>query len=120
MNKNGNAKITGKAVAKTTAKSTVEVGTLVPQAHGGALRHGGTNKGGPGRPSNAFKKGLEKARARGTVLKYFTRCLDGKEGPAAHLKALEFASDRLDGKVPNVTQAQGGDEPLIIRVVTGP
>ncbi len=31
------------------------VGELVPQAHGGALRHGGTNKGGPGRPPSLIR-----------------------------------------------------------------
>lgn len=40
---------------ETTAKTTVAVGDLVPQPHGGALRNGGTNKGGPGRPTKAFK-----------------------------------------------------------------
>ena len=39
---------------KTTAKTTA-TGTLVPQKHGGALRHGGTNKGGPGRPRNRIR-----------------------------------------------------------------
>ena len=33
-----------------------EVGELVPQPHGGALRYGGTNKGGPGRPTNLAKE----------------------------------------------------------------
>lgn len=31
------------------------VGQLIPQAHGGALRHGGTNKGGSGRPPSAIR-----------------------------------------------------------------
>jgi hypothetical protein len=35
---------------KTTDKTSV--GQLVPQPHGGALRNGGTNKGGPGRPAS--------------------------------------------------------------------
>lgn len=31
------------------------VGALVPQPHGGALRNGGTNRGGPGRPAHAIR-----------------------------------------------------------------
>lgn len=31
------------------------VGALVPQPHGGALRNGGTNKGGPGRPPEILR-----------------------------------------------------------------
>jgi hypothetical protein len=38
---------------KSTGKTPV--GALVPQAHGGALRHGGTNRGGPGRPPSAIR-----------------------------------------------------------------
>lgn len=34
----------------------VGVGELVPQPHGGALRRGGTNKGGSGRPPDAFRE----------------------------------------------------------------
>ena len=37
---------------QTTGKAT---GELRPQAHGGALRNGGTNKGGPGRPPDWLK-----------------------------------------------------------------
>jgi hypothetical protein len=42
----------------TTAKTTVPTGTLKPQPHGGAIRHGGTNKGGPGRPPKTYKEFL--------------------------------------------------------------
>lgn len=46
---------------KTSAKAPVapatppEIGSLVPQEHGGALRYGGTNAGGPGRPPSALR-----------------------------------------------------------------
>jgi hypothetical protein len=40
------------ADAKTTGKTT---GELIRQPHGGALRNGGTNRGGTGRPPKAFK-----------------------------------------------------------------
>jgi hypothetical protein len=46
------------APQKTTAKTTVATGALVPQPHGGAIRHGGKNKGGPGRPPKAYKQFL--------------------------------------------------------------
>lgn len=45
-------------------KDSVKPGGLVPQPHGGALRHGslpGTNSGGPGRPPSEIRK-----RLRGT------------------------------------------------------
>jgi hypothetical protein len=43
---------------KTTDKarlSVAPVGSLVRQRHGGALRNGGTNRGGPGRPPEAIR-----------------------------------------------------------------
>ena len=50
-------------MTKTTVKTTgLKVGELVPQAHGGALRNGGTNKGGPGRP-----KARIQAKMRGAL-----------------------------------------------------
>lgn len=46
-----------KRAKKTTAKTTA----LVPQDHGGALRQGGTNAGGPGRPPSAVRAVLREA-----------------------------------------------------------
>ena len=40
---------------KTTVKTTVPVGALRPQPHGGALRNGGWNRGGPGRPPSELR-----------------------------------------------------------------
>ena len=40
---------------KTTAKTT---GALRPQAHGGALRNGGPNRGGTGRPPSVIRQRL--------------------------------------------------------------
>ena len=42
-------------MSETTGETTVPVGALVPQGHGGALRNGGTNRGGPGRPKDRVK-----------------------------------------------------------------
>lgn len=39
----------------TVSTPPITTGTLVPQPHGGALRHGGTNRGGPGRPPQAVR-----------------------------------------------------------------
>lgn len=47
-----------KSTEKTTEDKTPAVGELVPQPHGGALRYGGTNAGGPGRPSSAIRERL--------------------------------------------------------------
>ena len=32
-----------------------QTGEMIPQKHGGALRYGGTNRGGPGRPPNEIR-----------------------------------------------------------------
>lgn len=45
--------------AKTTGKTTgTRVGALIKQPHGGALRNGGTNVGGTGRPPSAIREHL--------------------------------------------------------------
>jgi hypothetical protein len=50
------------AANETTAQSTeIPVGTLKPQLHGGALRHGGPNRGGPGRPGSKVQKISERS-----------------------------------------------------------
>ena len=44
---------------KSTARTTVPTGALVPQPHGGAIRNGGPNKGNPnapGRPPSAIRE----------------------------------------------------------------
>ena len=99
-----------------------EVGTLVPQTHGGALRHGskpGTNKGGPGRPPDQFKRVLRKLVSRPQTLAYLKECLNGDHGPAPYMAALHYASDRGFGKVPTVSQVSGGGEPLEIILTRG-
>lgn len=65
---------------KSTVKSSERVpfGALVPQPHGGALRNGGTNKGGTGRPKEIVR---ERMLALGVE------------------KGIPFLSDVLDGKV---------------------
>jgi hypothetical protein len=52
----------GMGEVKTTAKTTA-AGALIRQRHGGALRNGGTNRGGTGRPAN---------KAKALALKHYT------------------------------------------------
>ena len=95
----------------------VEVGTLVTQPHGGALRHGsrpGTNKGGAGRPKDELKAKLRSALDQPQTLSYLRLCLRGKEGPSAYFRALEFCADRVHGKLPTITQVSGEQEPLTV------
>jgi hypothetical protein len=60
---------------QTTVKTTVPTGTLKPQSHGGAIRHGGTNKGGRGRPPKAYKQ-------------FLADCLDDETGRAEFLSVI--------------------------------
>ena len=65
---------------KTTAKTTVAasaVPVLIPQPHGGALRNGGPNVGGPGRPKNEIRAKLREL-AYGKGLDFLSELLDGK------------------------------------------
>lgn len=55
-------------------------GVLVRQPHGGALRNGGTNRGGPGRPSSAFKK-------------FYRELLEAQREREARSHALAHGSD---------------------------
>lgn len=59
----------------TTVKTTVATGTLKPQPHGGAIRHGGTNRGGHGRPRKAYRE-------------FLAECLDDERGRAEFLAVI--------------------------------
>ena len=78
----------GRWIVKTSVK-TPETGQLVPQAHGGALRRGGTNRGGPGRPPSAIREQL-----RGSFeqrIRVLEDIADGKEYSAAdRLRAVDL------------------------------
>lgn len=67
-------------------KTTVETGALVPQPHGGAIRNGGPNSGGPGRPPSEIRAAMRKA-LDGEVLESL-----GKKFIANELDALGYAS----------------------------
>lgn len=53
--------MTRKKARKTAKKTTGKSTALIPQPHGGALRPGGTNVGGPGRPPSAIRAVLREA-----------------------------------------------------------
>ena len=84
----------GKAVAKSRKKSR-------PGKNGGLLNTGGNegNVYGAGRPPDKFLAALREARDRPSVQQFLRACLDGKHGAQAALKALEFTTERVDGKV---------------------
>lgn len=77
------------------------VGALVPQPHGGALRNGGTNRGGYGRTPDRIRKAAQKAlRGRLHLLGHFADGVavamgeDGTHGwqevkPGERIRALE-------------------------------
>ncbi|MBI3567555.1 MAG: hypothetical protein HY084_05060 [Gemmatimonadetes bacterium] len=49
-------RVTGQSETTVNARlSGAPVGGLVPMPHGGALRNGGPNRGGPGRPKDALR-----------------------------------------------------------------
>jgi len=112
-------KTPGKVAAKGNGKPVV--GTKRAGHNGSMNLQTGNpgNKGGTGRPKEAFKNRLAKALHRGKVTKYFRECLDGEHGPAAHLAALNLGLDRVHGKVPSVSEVRGSDEPLVIILKKG-
>lgn len=116
------------------AMADAEVGDLVPLPNGkGALRKGNPgNKGGSGRPTDKFKQRMRallehkrsvkadgptaKADAEFAIEAFLRECLDGQHGEAAFFRALDRVSDRAVGKVPNVSEIRGSDEPLRVIV----
>lgn len=73
---------------KTTAKTTA-VGALVPQPNGGALRNGGTNAGGTGRPSSELRRRLKEAGA--DRIKVLEEIADSKEVKESdRIKAIDM------------------------------
>lgn len=75
-------------VAQTTVQTRVPVGTLVPQPHGGALRYGGTNKGGPGRPPTELRRTLRDLLDTGGIA-YLAECARGDRDDEARRWATE-------------------------------
>lgn len=88
-----------------------------PGRNGGTLLTGPTNKGGPGRPPNAFKARMAQLADRAAQALEAARILDDPEHPL-YLDAAKWAADRGYGK-PEATQTLKGDAdaPLVIRLV---
>ena len=92
------------APQETPVQTPVEA-RLEPQAHGGVLRRGGTNRGGPGRPRNAVRQ----LALRGAALAVprliaiaTDQSSDPKDAIAAARVLLEFGVGRqieVDGQV---------------------
>lgn len=105
------------AKAKST-KKTPKVGELVPQPNGrGALRFGGTNKGGPGRPPDAWKARMRALADRGAQTLETKRVLEDETHPLFEA-AWKFATEQGHGKASqNIDLTSKGESmrPVIIR-----
>ena len=92
---------------KTPAKSPATSATvpMQPQQHGGALRRGGTNRGGPGRPRNAVRQLARRGAAQAIprLIEIVTgKFSDPKDVITAARVLLEFGLGRqleVDGQV---------------------
>lgn len=102
-----------KTTGKTTGTSAVPVGAMIPQPHGGALRNGGPNAGGSGRPRNeirdrlaaivdedgvAFIRGVVRGEVATRLVSTCEHC--GKEPSAARsadeiVKSIPAIADRV-------------------------
>jgi hypothetical protein len=84
-----------------------------PQPHGGSLRNGGTNKGGPGRPTNELRELCREIGWEG--LAYARLIVAGKvkkAGPLVRMKALDLllkygVGTRMELQTPNTPIAFG-------------
>ena len=72
---------------ESTEKATgLAVGALVPQPHGGALRNGGTNVGGTGRPPDEIRKAM-----RGNLVEILPGLLEQyNAGTLDHIRFADF------------------------------
>jgi hypothetical protein len=97
-------------------ENPVENPVTMPGRNGGTLRRGGTNKGGPGRPTDEFKRRMrEHADAAEAIAGEVVR---DKQHPA-WLGAAKWVTDRSEyGPVPKPIEVSGpAGDPLVIRIV---
>jgi hypothetical protein len=87
----------------------------IPGRNGGRLRRGGTNKGGPGRPSNGLRNALLEL-AEGKGLEVLQGWLNGKN-KALQKAALDFA---LKYGLGQKHEIDGGVSPIQVAVMVGP
>jgi hypothetical protein len=95
---------------KTTDAPSYEVGELMPQPHGGAIRNGGTNKGGSGRPSHAQIIRYETLLKDEIGAKYLEEVAQGLHGAKAFLNLHHAMVDRVVGAVPKAIEVTGNPE----------
>jgi hypothetical protein len=94
---------------KTTAKTT---GEMIPQPHGGALRRGGTNKGGPGRPPSWFRELARAKLERHVLLEELAKMARSPEvEPRDRIRAIEALLRYGVGTREEVTGPDGKDFP---------
>lgn len=87
-----------------------EIGELVPQPHGGAIKYGSNGNPGAGRPPDEFKRKMREMASRDDVLAYLDECLRGEHGAKAAISAHRHITERGYGKVPQTIE--GGEEPI--------
>jgi hypothetical protein len=90
----------GSAARKSTEPTTdpLPTGAMIPQPHGGAIRNGGTNRGGHGRPASKVRAALLRAGAkRIPVLQAIAD--DPTQGAAERIRAVNvMLTHGLDDK----------------------
>ncbi len=82
---------------KTAKRRPVAEAVLVPQRHGGALRRGGTNKGGTGRPPDAFREMCRRLGSRESTIEAVEEILDDHDHPQ-FMSALKWVTEYGYGK----------------------
>lgn len=93
-----------------TAAATAPVVGRVPQPHGGALNAGGVpgNRGGTGRPPDAFRIRMQTILERSETASAVERCL-ANEGNRNFANVLKFATERAFGATPERIEHSGPD-----------
>ncbi len=83
-------------------------GGMRQQPHGGALRNGGTNKGGPGRPPNVIRQKLRGSfEERIKILEAIAD--DKKSSQADRMRALDLMAKYGLGTTSTSTDTEGND-----------
>lgn len=83
---------------------------LIPQPHGGALRNGGTNKGGPGRPASEIRE-----RCRGSFYERIPILEEIADAHVALRQKCEKCGHEPKDLVPEISTPQVSDR---IRAIT--
>lgn len=87
----------GKPLRPAIDPSSVAIGEMVPQEHGGALRRGGPNKGGTGRPPDAFRELCRELASGEKTIESVIKIL-GDPDHSQFVAALRWATEHGYGK----------------------